>query len=94
MTLDCVRLIDEPGALPGGTTPTGINPAGDIVGFYFDGGSNLHGFLLSKGRFDTIDVPAAFGIITRAFGINPRGDIVGTYFDGSSIEHGFLLTKE
>jgi hypothetical protein len=63
------------------------------VEFYTDSGGNLHGFLLSKGKFATIDVPAAFGIGTVAFGINPQGDIVGSYSDGSGNVHGFLLSK-
>jgi hypothetical protein len=52
-----------------------INPQGDIVGFYIDGSGDTHGFLLSEGRFTSIDVPGAFGI-------SRRGSIVGTYFDG------------
>jgi hypothetical protein len=39
--------IDVPGAA-GGTEPFGINPQGGIVGLYFDGSGNTHGFLLSK----------------------------------------------
>jgi hypothetical protein len=35
-------------ALRGDTEPFGINPQGDIVGLYFDGSGNTHGFLLSK----------------------------------------------
>ena len=75
-------------------SPWGINPQGDIVGFYADGSRNFHGFLLSEGRFKIIDVPAAFGIGTSAYGINPQGDIVGLYSDGSSNTHGFLLKQD
>ena len=31
------------------TAAQGINPQGDIVGFYYDSSFNLHSFLLSKG---------------------------------------------
>src|ERR1700739_1845523 len=39
--------IDVPGSA-GYTVPYGINPQGDIVGLYFDGGGLTHGFLLRK----------------------------------------------
>ena len=84
--------IDVPGAA-GLTEAFGINPEGDISGYYFDSSGNAHGFPLSKGRFNIIDVPAAFGIGTAAYGINPQGDIVGLYSDGSGNTHGFLLSK-
>src|SRR5438034_6405193 len=48
--------IDVPGAFF--TEPVGINPEGDIVGFYSNA-IGAHGFLLSKGAFTPIDVPGA-----------------------------------
>jgi hypothetical protein len=68
-----------------------INPQGDIAGSYIDSSGNTHGFVLSKGKFTTIDVPGA--VLTEASGINPRGDIVGDYIDSSGNDHGFLLSK-
>ncbi len=59
------------------TVANGIGPGGDIVGYYFDAAGKQHGFLLSRGRFTTIDVADA--IATSANGINPEGDIVGSY---------------
>src|SRR5271166_1707799 len=46
-----------------GTELSGINPQGDIVGFqdYATASFVFHGFLLSKGKFTTIDVPGAHG---------------------------------
>ena len=69
--------IDVPGA--SFTLPRGINPEGDIVGFYGVGGVT-HGFLLIEGSFTDIDVPGASA--TRPRGINPQGDIVGFYVAG------------
>jgi len=40
--------IDVPAAFGIGTQAFGISPQGDIVGSYFDGSFNTHGFLLSK----------------------------------------------
>jgi uncharacterized membrane protein len=68
--------IDYPGAIA--TAAYGIDTAGDLVGWYEDSSSNVHGFLLSGGTYATIDYA---GGITQLFGINDRGQIVG--FDQS-----------
>jgi uncharacterized membrane protein len=90
--------IDVPGAA-GATEPFGINPRGDVVGFYFAVLNNslvTRGFLLTKGTFKNIDVDVPGAVLgsTQAFGINPQGDIVGFYSDTSFIPHGFLLRKD
>src|SRR2546426_1640139 len=79
--------IDFPGATS--TQTWGINPRGDIVGFYVSAGVT-HGFLLSGGVFTTIDFPGA--TLNIANGINPRGDIVGSYVGAGGVTHGFLLS--
>jgi hypothetical protein len=66
------------------TNAGGINPSGDIVGNYTDGVGKMHGFLLSRGQFTTIDVPGslvgATGTLpTAARGIGPSGEIVGQF---------------
>jgi hypothetical protein len=73
--------FDDPIAVYG-TSGTSINTAGDIVGIYFDGGVNAHGFLLSGGAYTTIDYPGATD--TYLTGINDVGQIVG-WFRGDSI---------
>src|SRR5262245_14248648 len=71
------------GLAPGGvarqTGARGINPRGDIVGFYIDGAGIQHGFLLKDGTFTTIDFPLAGVRNTTANGINAQGEIVGQY---------------
>ena len=52
--------------------------------------TGLHGFLLDKGTFETVDVPGAY--FTNPWGINSAGQIVGLYNDGT-FGHGFLLDK-
>ena len=81
--------IDVPGA--SFTAANSINDQGDIVGPYFDGDGNGHGFLLSNGAFTTIDVPGA--IFTIATSINIQGQIVGLYFDSDGNGHGYLLSN-
>ncbi len=81
--------VDVPCAgCPGGiallTSVQGINPGGDLVGFYKDAVGVQHGFLLRGGQFANVDVPGALagvnGVLsTAARGISPSGDIVGSY---------------
>jgi hypothetical protein len=88
--------VDVPGALIGltGVLPTalrGINPAGDIVGFYLaPPGSSADctvatappcqkGFLLHRGTFSTVLFPRHDGSIPQR--ITPTGDIYGCYHD-------------
>lgn len=64
--------------------PSGINAVGDVVGGFTDAVGGQHGFLLSRGRFTSIDVPGSLvGVAgtlpTSANGINPSGDIVGSF---------------
>jgi probable HAF family extracellular repeat protein len=74
--------IDVPGSAY--TVASGINDAGQVVGYY-----NSHGFLLSNGTYTTLD--ATGSVVTQALGINNAGQIVGNYGDASGT-HGFLLT--
>ena len=81
--------IADPNAGPQGTAATGINNAGNVVGFYTDSLGNSHGFLFDGSTYHMIDDPLGAGG-TFAYGINDLGDIVGLYFDASSNAHGFL----
>src|SRR2546427_468017 len=85
------------------TRLTSINDAGDIVGWYLDASDGGHGFVLSGGRFTSLDVPGAPH--TEAWGINNVGQIVGYDLRGSirsltepgfpapvAEAHGFLLS--
>ncbi len=78
--------IDFPGATA--TFAFGINPAGAIVGAYFNSGQE-HAFVLRGGSFSSFDYPGAAW--TEAYGISANGDIVGQYGLGNGDTHGFLL---
>jgi len=86
--------VDAPGAA-NGTSASGINDRGQIVGSYSDAAGKNHSFLLDDGTFTTIDFPGA--VCTQAIGINDRGQIVGGYAEKSCnpfagmVPHGFLL---
>jgi len=82
--------IDFPGAAA--TNLFGINAQGDIVGGWDSDifGTTVHGFVLTKGQFITIDVPFAGSSDTQANDINAKGSIVGTWIDADGVPHGFL----
>jgi hypothetical protein len=82
-----IRPIDVPGALV--TAASGINDRGQIIGG-FDDNNGIHGFLLDRGVFFTIDVPDATAA-TALNGINNCGELVGFFSDVNAITHGFLL---
>lgn len=70
-----------------------INERGDIVGVYANTlvecfAFQLHGFLLSEGKYTTIDVPGA--AFTDALAINDDGQIVGDYTDRQGNNHGYI----
>jgi hypothetical protein len=66
---------------------TGINDAGNAVGFYLPTADTSIGFLDTGGVISTID---PFGsTFTQALGISQTGEIVGFYFDGNGVQHGY-----
>jgi hypothetical protein len=87
--------LDDPNGVQG-TVAYGINDRAQIVGYYIDAGSVLHGFLFSHGQYTTLDDPnAAAGAFqgTVPVGISASGKIVGSYIDSNNLDHGFLATR-
>jgi probable HAF family extracellular repeat protein len=87
-------FLDAPGVetapFPSGTSATGINAAGQVVGFYNDA-RGARGFLYTAGTFTPIDVPGA--LRTDAYGINATGQVVGLYVPtGGGNIRGFLYS--
>src|SRR5262245_35230874 len=78
-----------------GTSPAAINPAGQIVGSYFESfePSNVtHGFLWDRdGTITVIDFPGA--PLTFVAAINPAGQIAGGYVDANNVEDGFVRDR-
>jgi hypothetical protein len=78
----------------GGTWAYGINPRGDIVGYFQDEKYLAHAFLRAvDGTFTTIDAPGA-GTAgnegTVGYAINPAGTTAGYYIDGNQAFHGWV----
>jgi probable HAF family extracellular repeat protein len=80
--------IDVPGEM--NTVLEGINTAGDMVGYYYNGsGGSGTGFLLSGGIFTFLNYPGAD--LTEAIGINDAGIVSGTaYYAENTASFGFL----
>jgi len=88
------------------TIPSGINPDGVIVGWYFSGSGcprapcAVKGFIYRDGTFTTVvyhNTAGTDAAITQLRGISPGGDIVGTYRmagEPSVNFHGFILTTD
>jgi hypothetical protein len=86
--------FDPPGSTD--TEPTAINPAGAIVGSFFDTGGLSHSFVRThKGAVHAFDPPGApcplpgTNFCSRAVGITPDGAIAGEASVG-----GFLLSPD
>jgi uncharacterized membrane protein len=76
-------------AAPGNSAaqPNSINNRGEIVGLYPMSGF-FHGFLLSGGKYTTIDFPGT--TFTQCTGINNMGLVTGFYVENNGSTHGFL----
>jgi hypothetical protein len=99
---DKIITFDAPGAgkdAGQGTSPQGINDAGEIAGYYKDGASVVHGFVRhGDGTFSIFDVPGASKKATLGTypqGINKNGDVAGYFFtDPNGVRHGFVRHKD
>lgn len=88
--------LKVPGA--SATVASGINSAGDVVGWYNEG-DRVRGFVYRGGAITSVDYPEA--VLTQLHGIGRDGTIVGAYrkagettqFMGQPVAyHGFRLT--
>ena len=80
---------DFPGATL--TAALDINDQGKIAGFYQDADSNVHGYILDKTGFATIDDTAQSNPSTQLFAINSRNAVAGVFADSTGFIHNFLL---
>jgi len=88
-----ITSFDVPGAGAWGTTPTGVNDKGEIVGSYrqpADGLDRAHGFFRSAdGNITTFDEPESHQI-TTADAVNNKGAITGSFSDANSAWRGYI----
>ncbi|MHC5775127.1 hypothetical protein [Nostoc sp.] len=77
---------------------TGINNHRDIVGYYYNFGSNdidnltgIGSFLYKNGNYTALNADPSTGFLaTQANAINDEGEIAGFYYDGNGNTHGFI----
>jgi hypothetical protein len=83
--------IADPNDNSGLTVLRAINDEGVVAGFY--GANTSNGFLLTEGKFRTMDFPGAVSTALR--GINNLGDVSGTYsiVDLDADEFGFIIPR-
>jgi probable HAF family extracellular repeat protein len=80
--------LDYPGAAS--TQAWGINPSGDVVGYYVNPDKSSHGFLLSAGEYKAINYPGA--ALTLVNGINAAGELIGEFAANATDPHrGFVM---
>ena len=79
-----------------GTHALGINSSDQIVGWYYDGSGEQHGFLRNftgygvRGDYVSFDPPDSVNSVAE--GINDSGEIVGYYETSDGVYHGFHIT--
>ncbi len=91
-----LSTIIDLGALPGdtGSLATGVNDAGQVVGYWSPPKSSIHAFLYSNGQMT--DLGTLFGDTESvARGINDFGQVVGDWFppEIGSAAHAFLYSN-
>jgi probable HAF family extracellular repeat protein len=72
---------------------TGIDNAGDVVGFYLPTATTSDGFLLKSGSTTATTLLFPGSNFTQALGINNEGQVVGFYNDAGGITHGFIWSN-
>ncbi len=82
--------ITYPGSLSNSTISVGFSDAFQIVGYYADQSSVLHGFSYNFSSYATIDAPGYFG--TGWNSVNTPGDMVGSVNDSTGLVHAMLYS--
>ena len=77
-----------PGAVS--TTANKINIFGQITGTWGSEDGSVHGYIRSKGGFESIDHPGSTA--TTAQDINNLGQNVGAFVDEAGVQHGYVRT--
>lgn len=84
------QKIIDPNAAADGTSVSGINDSGEIIGSYSKAGA-AQGFIDNSGVFHPLNYPGAAS--TDPEFVNDSGEIVGTYTDSAGNVHTFLFSN-
>jgi probable HAF family extracellular repeat protein len=77
-----ISTLAGPGVV---SQPSGINSAGQVVGYTMDANANRNAFVSAGGVLTNLQPPAA--AYTEAGGINSAGVVAGTVFQANGISH-------
>jgi probable HAF family extracellular repeat protein len=69
---------------------TGINNAGQVVGFFMPTATTSEGFIDNGGSLTVLQAPGS--TFTQALGENNQGQVVGFYNDANGNSHGFVYS--
>ncbi len=89
---DGFTSVDDPTQAFPSTVALGINNRDTVVGFFRDARGRSHGFSLSQGIFQQIDVPGAAA--SSPEGVNESDTIVGVYFDLDHTQHSYIQRSD
>jgi probable HAF family extracellular repeat protein len=84
------RFVEYPGSTITKLYAASSNDIG--AGAYFDSSGVQHGFMVTRGKFKTVDDPNGVGT-TFLTGVNASGTAVGYYIDGSGLYHGIAYSN-
>ncbi|WP_428485180.1 hypothetical protein [Rhodopila sp.] len=69
---------------------TGVNNAGQVVGFFMPTAATSDGFIDNNGSLTVLSAPGSS--FTQALGENNQGQVVGFYNDAKGTSHGFVYS--
>ena len=81
--------------LPGNVNSqaTGIDNAGDVVGFFMPTATTSEGFILTASAASAVPLEFPGSTFTQALGINNLGQVTGFYNDAAGTSHGFIWSN-
>lgn len=90
-----LRRIAHPKAGAGGTVTTDVNTHGEVVGYYYVGGSDgrTRGFVSNGPRLRAVPLRGCHAQSVQVLSVNNYGDVAGSYTTRSGREHGFVIVR-
>lgn len=85
----------DPDAGPGGTVATDVNEHGEIVGYFYVGGSSgpTRGFVSNGHRLRAVPLRGCHAQSVQVLAVNNLGDLAGTYTTRNGRRHGFVIVR-
>ena len=90
-----LRHLAHPKAGAGGTVATDVNTHGEVVGYYYVGGSDgrTRGFVSDGHRLRAVPLRGCHAHSVQVLSVNNHGDIAGSYTTRNGRMHGFVIVR-